>query len=74
MIAELRHTENAMKAYDVNLMETTLQLLGKAVEAGQISSIDYFREADIINANMTKYLELENQYHKSVSEILKNSI
>ena len=22
--------------------------------------------------NMTKYLELENQYHKSVSEILKN--
>lgn len=72
MIAELRHTENAMKAYDVNLMETTLQLLGKAVEAGQISSIDYFREADIINANMTKYLELENQYHKSVSEILKN--
>lgn len=72
MIAELRHTENAMKAYDVNLMETTLQLLGKAVEVGQISSIDYFREADIINANMTKYLDLENQYHKSVSEIFKN--
>lgn len=72
MIAELRHTENAMKAYDVNLMETTLQLLGKAVEASQISSIDYFREADIINANMTKYLDLENQYHKLVSEILKN--
>ncbi len=74
MIAELRHTENAMKAYDLNLMESTLRLLGKSVEAGQTSSIDYFREADIINANMTKYLELENSLHKIISEIYKNRL
>jgi len=72
IIDELRHTENAMKAYDLKLMESTLRLLGKSVEAGQISSIDYFREADIINANMTKYLELENSLHKIVCMMFKN--
>ena len=63
-----------MKAYDLNLMESTLRLLGKSVEAGQTTSIDYFREADIINANMTKYLELENSLHKIISEIYKNRL
>ena len=74
IIAELRHTQQAMKAYDINLMESTLHLLGKAVTAGELSAIDYFREADAINTSMAKYLELENKLHKSVGEILKNRL
>ena len=74
IIAELRHTQQAMKAYDINLMESTLLLLGKAVTAGELSAIDYFREADAINTSMAKYLELENKLHKSVGEILKNRL
>lgn len=73
-IAELRHTEQAMRAYDTDLMESTLHLLGKAVTAGELSAIDYFREADGINASMTKYLELENTYHKTVCRIFKNKL
>lgn len=74
IIAELRHTQQAIKAYDINLMESTLHLLGKAVTAGELSAIDYFREADAINSSMAKYLELENKLHKSVGEILKNRL
>jgi outer membrane protein TolC len=74
IIAELRHTELGMKAYDTNLMESTLHLLGKAVTAGEISAIDYFREADAIKVSMTKYLELENTYHKTISRIFKNKM
>ena len=74
IIAELRHTQQAIKAYDINLMESTLHLLGKAVTAGELSAIDYFREADAINTSMAKYLELENKLHKSVGEILKNRL
>lgn len=74
IIAELRHTQQAMKAYDTNLMESTLHLLGKAVTAGELSAIDYFRESDAINVNMTKYLELESTYHKTVCRIFKNKM
>jgi outer membrane protein TolC len=74
LITELRHTQAAMKSYDISLMESTLTLLGKAAEAGQISIIDYYREADSVNESITKYLELQRKYYGLLAELSKNEI
>jgi hypothetical protein len=63
-----------MKSYDISLMESTLTLLGKAAEAGQISIIDYYREADSVNESITKYLELQRKYYGLLAELSKNEI
>ena len=63
-----------MDAYDVELMEETLGMLRKAVEAGQLSIIEYYTEADAVYANLLALSETENTYHKLMAEIYRNSL
>ena len=45
LLNDIDQTRNALDAYDEPLMRETLDLLGQAVEGGEISLIDYFVEA-----------------------------
>lgn len=70
-INEARQMQEAMSIYDVSLMKETLMLLKEGVEAGQVSIIDYFTEADEIYRNMESYIEVENRYHKAIATLYK---
>lgn len=71
---EMRQLRDAMDAYDVALMHHTLRLLFEAVQAGQISIIDFYVEADNIYKNLQAYMQVENQYQKLMAEIYKNRL
>lgn len=46
-------------------------LLNTALQAGQISSLEYFMELTLYYQGMDKYLELEYEYQKTIAELLK---
>ena len=60
---------DAMKVYDVSLMNNTLHMLQRAVEVGQLSIIDYYVEADNVYRNLLSYMNIENQYQRLMAEI-----
>lgn len=47
------------------------ELLNKALEAGQISMIDYFVEITILYDSIQNYLEVEKEYHNMTSQLLQ---
>lgn len=47
------------------------ELLNKALEAGQISMIDYFVEITIFYDSMQNYLEVEKEYHNLTGQLLQ---
>ncbi len=47
------------------------ELLTKALEAGQISMIDYFVEISILYDSMQNYLDVEKEYQNTVAQLLK---
>ena len=51
-----RQLRESMEIYDTGLMYSTLEMLQKAVEAGELSIIDYYGEADSIYENLHSYL------------------
>ena len=72
LLNEMVQTENAIRAYDEPLMRETLELLGKAVEGGEISLIDYFVEASTIYDNLSACISLKNSYYKLLARLCKN--
>jgi hypothetical protein len=64
----------AMQAYDIRLMHQTLRMLRDAVEAGQLSIIEFYVEAENVYQNLQAYNKLENQYQKLMAEIYKNRL
>lgn len=72
LLNEMEQTENAIRAYDEPLMRETLELLGKAVEGGEISLIDYFVEASTIYDNLSACISLKNNYYKLLARLCKN--
>ena len=72
LLNEMVQTENAIRAYDEPLMRETLDLLGKAVEGGEISLIDYFVEASTIYDNLSACISLKNSYYKLLARLCKN--
>lgn len=64
----------SMQAYDTGLMEKTLSTLKQAVEAGQLSVLDYYSEAETVYASQEKLVDLENRYQKVVAQLYKNSL
>lgn len=64
----------ALKVYDASLMERSLDALMQAVEAGQMSVLDYFTEAEAIYQNQEKMVNLENSYQKAMARLYKNSL
>ncbi len=71
---QMQQLRGATEVYDVNLLQNTLGLLRKAVEAGKLSIIEYYVEADGIYKNLQAYLEVENHYQKILAEIYKNEL
>lgn len=63
-----------MQTYDTALMHTTLEMLRRAVEDGQLSVIEYYTEADGIYRNLQTLEELENRYHALLAELFRNSL
>lgn len=64
----------SMQAYDMGLMDKTLSALKQAVEAGQLSVLDYYSEAETVYASQEKLVDLENRYQKVVAQLYKNSL
>ncbi len=71
---EVQQLREAMQAYDLALMRRTLDLLRQAVLGGQMSSTDYYVEADAVYRNMQAFMVLECQYHKVLAELYKNEL
>lgn len=71
---EMLTLRQTIDAYDRNLMEETLDMLRRAVEAGQISVIEYYTEADSVYSSLLSLSETENQYHKLIADIYRNSL
>ena len=64
----------SMQAYDMGLMDKTLSALKQAVEAGQLSVLDYYSEAETVYASQEKLVDLENRYQKVIAQLYKNSL
>lgn len=64
----------SMQAYDTGLMDKTLSALKQAVEAGQLSVLDYYSEAETVYVSQEKLVDLENRYQKVVAQLYKNSL
>lgn len=47
------------------------ELLNKALEAGQISMIDYFVEITILYDSIQNYLDVEKEYHNLLAQLLQ---
>lgn len=74
LISELQQTRTAADVYDTALLHTTLDLLYKAVEGGEITIMEYYVEADAIYKNLQAHLKLKNQCQKILAEITKNEL
>ena len=68
---EVKQLEEAMRAYDLPLMQETLSALKTAVTEGQLSVIDYYTEAENVYKNLEAYRDIENRYQKAIAEIYK---
>ena len=51
--------------------QRTDELLNKALEAGQISMIDYFVEITLLYDSMQNYLDVEKEYQNAVAQLLQ---
>ncbi len=71
---EMTRLQEMMEIYDVSLMEETLAMLRKAVEAGQLSVIEYYTEADSVYSKLLSLSEMENTYQKLIADIYRNSL
>lgn len=69
---QLLAVKASLDDYDSRLdLKQNVALLDKALEGGQLSTIDYFVELSTINQSLQNYILLENQYQKLIAEIYK---
>lgn len=73
-IQKLKQLKSVAMTYDVELMDSTLSLLRKAVVNGEISIVEYYAEADAVYQNMETLLEIEWQCQGIVANIYKNDL
>lgn len=71
---EMLRLQKTIGAYDVDMMQETLRMLRKAVEAGQLSVIEYYTEADSVYSGLLTLSETENAYQKLLADIYRNSL
>lgn len=73
-IQELQRLSQALRIYDPALISRSLELLKKAVVAGEMSLIDYYMEADKVYLKRQTYLSVENQYQSLWATLHKNRL
>ena len=71
---EIQQLKEALDAYDVPLMNETLDMLNEAVTSGHLSVITYYVEAENVYKNLAAYMEVENQYQKVMASVYKNRL
>lgn len=64
----------SMKEYNRLLGVTDMKLLRQALDARQISLIEYFTEVSVIYQSRQNFMELENRYQKVMMQIFKNRL
>lgn len=69
---QARTLENSKEEY-ARILSTqhNIELLNKALEAGQISMIDYFVEATTLYDSQQNYLDVEKDYYITLSQLLQ---
>lgn len=73
-LLELDNMKKSIAVFDVALMEKSLELLKKSVDAGNLSLIDYYTETDKIYTQLSDYLQMENQYQKVTARLYSNEL
>lgn len=71
---EMMRLRQTMDAYDLPLINHTLQLLFQALQEGELSFVDYSIETEDIYAHLDDWIELEGQYHRLLADIFKNEL
>lgn len=71
---EFLQLRESLKITDLDLINRTLQLMRKAVEAGNMSATDYYIESDKIYQKIDSYITIENRLHKSMANLRKNAL
>lgn len=71
---ELQRLNQALRIYDLTLMKQSLELLKKAVVAGNMSLVDYYTEADKVYLKWQTLLFIENQYQTLWTVLDKNRL
>ena len=51
--------------------QNNLALLNKAIQAGQISMIEYFVDVTTLYQSMQNHMQLQNEYHKVMAQLYK---
>ena len=51
--------------------QNNLMLLNKAIQAGQISMIEYFMEVTMLYQSIQNHLQLQNEYQKVMAQLYK---
>lgn len=71
---ELEQLRNSLSSYNLNFLHESLQLLYKVVDAGEMSVIDFYTDADEIYEKRQEYINLEHQFQQVYAELTKNSL
>lgn len=71
---QARQLHLILEAYDETLLNQTLNLLKRAVLAGELSIIDYYNEVDRIYSILQDRLTSETEYYKTLIEINRENL
>ncbi len=71
---ELQTLDTTVRSYDPALMSETLRLLGKALEGGQITVIEYFNETALVYGKMQELMDAQYQYQVVMASLTRSSL
>lgn len=71
---ELQQLKKSMDIFDADLLSQSLSILKKSVDAGNMTMIDYYTEADKIYQKKINFISVSNRYQKVLSRIYRNSL
>ncbi len=74
LYTEATQLQTSMQSYDLPLIDESLRLLREALEARQISLIEYYTEAETLYNSRSQYQTLQNRYQKVMAEIWKSRL
>ncbi|MEG2514596.1 MAG: TolC family protein [Bacteroidaceae bacterium] len=72
LYAEANQLQRSISTYDVSLMRSTLELLKQALNARQISMIEYFAEITVIYQSQSALMQLQNRYQKVMAQLFRD--
>lgn len=72
---EAQASKASMEEYEKTFaVQSDMELLGQALNGGEISMIEYFVEVSVVYQSKLNYLLLQNQYQKAMARIYKNRL